>query len=195
MPKPGAEVQPLTAKFMAIHKALLDELEKRRATARAGGGEDKLEARRKKGVMTARDRLDALFQPGTFQECGHARRPRLPQFRHGGKSLPGDGVVTGTGMVDGRVVAAFSQDFTVGGGALGRIHSKKICDVMDYALKTGCPMIGFNDSGGARIQEGDRFALRPTARSFSATSSFPASCRKSPSSPARARAARLIRRP
>ena len=70
------------------------------------------------------------------------------------KSMPGDGVVTGTGIVDGRVVAAFSQDFTVGGGALGRTHSKKICDMMDYALKTGCPIIGFNDSGGARIQEG-----------------------------------------
>jgi propionyl-CoA carboxylase beta chain len=71
------------------------------------------------------------------------------------KSLPTDGVVTGTGLVDGRPVAAFSQDFTVGGGALGRIHSKKICDLMDYALRAGCPMVGFNDSGGARIQEGD----------------------------------------
>ena len=71
------------------------------------------------------------------------------------KSLPGDGVVTGTGLVDGRLVAAFSQDFTVSGGSLGRIHAKKICDMMDYALKVGCPIIGFNDSGGARIQEGD----------------------------------------
>jgi propionyl-CoA carboxylase beta chain len=71
------------------------------------------------------------------------------------KSLPGDGVITGTGIVDGRLIAAFSQDFTVSGGSLGRIHSKKICDLMDYALKVGCPMIGFNDSGGARIQEGD----------------------------------------
>lgn len=71
------------------------------------------------------------------------------------KSLPGDGVVTGTGLVDGRAVAAFSQDFTVGGGALGRIHAKKICDVMEHALKAGCPIVGFNDSGGARIQEGD----------------------------------------
>ena len=71
------------------------------------------------------------------------------------KELPGDGVITGTGIVDGRVMAAFSQDFTTGGGALGRIHSEKICDVMEYALKIGCPVIGFNDSGGARIQEGD----------------------------------------
>jgi propionyl-CoA carboxylase beta chain len=140
---------------MAIPKAALDELEKRRATARAGGGEDKMEARRKKGVMTARDRLAALFQPGTFQEWGMHAEHDCHHFGLEGKSLPGDGVVTGTGIVDGRVVAAFSQDFTVSGGSLGRIHSKKICDVMDYALKTGCPIIGFNDSGGARIQEGD----------------------------------------
>jgi propionyl-CoA carboxylase beta chain len=140
---------------MAIPKSALDELEKRRAAARAGGGEDKLEARRKKGVMTARDRLDSLFQPGTFQEWGLHAEHDCHNFGLEKKSLPGDGVVTGTGLVDGRAMAAFSQDFTVSGGSLGRIHAKKICDVMDYALKTGCPIIGFNDSGGARIQEGD----------------------------------------
>ncbi len=140
---------------MAIAKKFLEDLEKRRAAARAGGGADKLEARRKKGVMTARDRLDELFQPGTFQESGLHADHDCHHFGMEDKSLPGDGVVTGTGLVDGRVVAAFSQDFTVSGGSLGRIHSKKICDVMDYALKTGCPIIGFNDSGGARIQEGD----------------------------------------
>jgi propionyl-CoA carboxylase beta chain len=137
-----------------IQKALLEDLEKRRAAARAGGGNDKLEARRKKGVMTARDRLQALFQTGTFQESGLHAQHDCHNFGMEEKSMPADGVVTGTGIVDGRVVAAFSQDFTVGGGALGRIHSKKICDLMDYALKTGCPLIGFNDSGGARIQEG-----------------------------------------
>jgi propionyl-CoA carboxylase beta chain len=137
-----------------IQKALLADLEKRRATARAGGGQDKLDARRKKGVMTARDRLDGLFQPGTFQEIGLHAEHDCHNFGLEDKSLPADGVVTGTGIIDGRVVAAFSQDFTVGGGALGRIHSRKICDLMDYALKTGCPTIGFNDSGGARIQEG-----------------------------------------
>ncbi len=137
-----------------IQKALLEDLEKRRATARAGGGQDKLDARRKKGVMTARDRLDALFQPGTFQEIGLHAEHDCHNFGLEEKPMPADGVVTGTGIVDGRVIAAFSQDFTVGGGALGRIHSRKICDLMDYALKTGCPMIGFNDSGGARIQEG-----------------------------------------
>jgi propionyl-CoA carboxylase beta chain len=140
---------------MAIQKALLEELEKRRAAARAGGGVDKLEARRKKGVMTARDRIAEMFQAGTFQEWGLHADHDCHHFGLEEKILPGDGVVTGTGIVDGRVVAAFSQDFTVSGGSLGRIHSKKICDVMDYALKTGCPIIGFNDSGGARIQEGD----------------------------------------
>jgi propionyl-CoA carboxylase beta chain len=139
---------------MSALKKLLIDLEKRRATARAGGGQDKLDARRKKGVMTARDRLDALFQPGTFQESGLHAGHDCHNFDMQDKTMPADGVVTGTGLVEGRVVAAFSQDFTVGGGALGRVHSKKICDVMDYALKTGCPVVGFNDSGGARIQEG-----------------------------------------
>ena len=141
--------------FMAIPKELIDDLEKRRAKARAGGGEDKLEARRKKGVMTARDRLAELFQNGTFSEWGIHADHDCHHFGLEDKSLPGDGVVTGTGVVDGKVVAGFSQDFTVSGGSLGRIHSKKICDVMDYALRIGCPMVGFNDSGGARIQEGD----------------------------------------
>ena len=140
---------------MAIKKALLDELEKKRALARAGGGEDKLKARRDKGLMTARDRLDEMFQTGTFQEAGMHADHDCHNFGLEKKSLPGDGVVTGTGLVDGRTVAAFSQDFTVGGGALGRIHAKKLCDLMDYALKAGCPVVGFNDSGGARIQEGD----------------------------------------
>ncbi|MFO1500538.1 MAG: acyl-CoA carboxylase subunit beta [Verrucomicrobiota bacterium] len=140
---------------MPISKAFLDQLEQRRAEARAGGGEDKLEARRKKGVMTARDRLHELFQPGTMQEWGMHAGHDCHNFGLEKKSLPGDGVVTATGLVDGRLTAAFSQDFTVSGGSLGRIHSKKICDLMDYALKVGCPIIGFNDSGGARIQEGD----------------------------------------
>src|SRR5690242_19820725 len=140
---------------MPILKSALEELERRRTLARAGGGEDKLEARRKKGVMTARDRLKELFQAGTFQEWGLHADHDCHHFGLEKKSLPGDGVVSGTGIVDGRLVAAFSQDFTVSGGSLGRIHAKKICDLMDYALKVGCPVLAFNDSGGARIQEGD----------------------------------------
>lgn len=140
---------------MAISKTLVEDLEKRRAAARAGGGEDKLEARRKKGVMTARDRVNGLFQPGTFLEQGLHASHDCHNFGMEKKALPGDGVITGTGIVDGRLVAAFSQDFTVSGGSLGRIHARKICDMMEYAMKVGCPIIGFNDSGGARIQEGD----------------------------------------
>jgi len=140
---------------MAIKQSFLDELEKRRAAAKIGGGEDKLAARRKKGIMTARDRLAELFQAGTFQEWGLHADHDCKNFGLEDKVYLTDGVVTGTGLVDGRVIASFSQDFTVCGGSLGRIHAKKICDVMDYALKVGCPIIGFNDSGGARIQEGD----------------------------------------
>ena len=140
---------------MAIAQSFLDNLEKRRAVARAGGGEEKLEARRKKGLMTARERLTELFQAGTFQEWGMHADHDCEHFGMADKVLPGDGVVTGTGMVDGRPIAAFSQDFTVSGGSLGRVHAKKICNLMDHAMKTGCPVIAINDSGGARIQEGD----------------------------------------
>jgi propionyl-CoA carboxylase beta chain len=139
---------------MAISKALLDQLEEKRRSACAAGGDEKLAARRKKGLMTARDRLAALFQEDTFMEWGLHAQHDCHHFGMEGRPMPGDGVITGVGYVDGRPVAAFSQDFTVGGGALGRIHSKKICDLMDYAQKAGIPLIGINDSGGARIQEG-----------------------------------------
>ncbi|HVV71834.1 MAG TPA: carboxyl transferase domain-containing protein, partial [Verrucomicrobiae bacterium] len=98
---------------MAIPKAVLEDLEKRRAAARAGGGTEKQEARRKKGLMTARERIEALYQPGTFQEWGMHANHDCHHFGMEDKTMPGDGVVTGTGIVDGRVVAAFSQDFTV----------------------------------------------------------------------------------
>jgi propionyl-CoA carboxylase beta chain len=140
---------------MPISKALLNELEQKRRAAYAAGGEEKLAERRKKSLLTARDRLAVLFQENTFMEWGLHAQHDCHQFGMEGKSMPGDGVITGVGYVDGRPVAAFSQDFTVGGGALGRIHSKKICDIMDYAQKAGIPLIGINDSGGARIQEGD----------------------------------------
>ncbi|MBI5690871.1 MAG: acyl-CoA carboxylase subunit beta [Verrucomicrobia bacterium] len=140
---------------MAISTTLLNELSGRRQTALAAGGEDKLKARAEKGLMNARERLVALFQPNTFMEWGMHADHDCHDFGLEGKSFPGDGVVTGVGYVDGRPMAAFSHDFTVGGGALGRIHSKKICDLMDYAMKAGMPVLGINDSGGARIQEGD----------------------------------------
>ena len=139
---------------MPLDKALLDDLNKRRKKIKAGGGEEKLEARRKKGLLTARDRLDVLFEENTFQEFGmHAEHTGI-NFGLDKKYMPADGVVTGTGYIDGRPVAAYSQDFTVAGGSLGNIHAQKICNVMEYAVKAGMPIIGINDSGGARIQEG-----------------------------------------
>ena len=140
---------------MAIDPNLLKELADRRNAARLGGGPDKLEARRKKGVMTARDRLDALYTPGTFMEWGLHAAHDCHNFGMQDKELPCDGIVSGVGQVDGRPVAAFSQDFTVGGGSLGAVHAQKIANLMEYALKIGCPVVGINDSGGARIQEGD----------------------------------------
>jgi propionyl-CoA carboxylase beta chain len=140
---------------MAIAPNLLEELRKRREAALVGGGADKLAERKKKGLLSARERIDALFQPGTFLESGMHAEHDCHHFGLEKKSFPGDGVVTGVGYIEGRPVAVFSHDFTVGGGALGRIHSKKVCDLMDYAMQSGMPVIGINDSGGARIQEGD----------------------------------------
>jgi propionyl-CoA carboxylase beta chain len=133
----------------------MQEFQRRRTAALAGGGDDKVAERHKKGLLSARERVEALFQPGTFLESGLHAEHTCRDFGMDGKSMPGDGVITGTGYVDGRPVATFSQDFTVGGGALGRIHAKKICDLLEYAMEAGMPVIGINDSGGARIQEGD----------------------------------------
>jgi propionyl-CoA carboxylase beta chain len=139
---------------MPIQPKLLEKLAAHRREAELGGGEDKIAERHAKGLLTARERLLQLFQPGTFQETGLHAQHACEHFGMRDKKLPADGVVTGVGYVDGRPVAAFSQDFTVGGGALGRIHARKICDLMDYAAKAGIPFLGINDSGGARIQEG-----------------------------------------
>jgi propionyl-CoA carboxylase beta chain len=140
---------------MPISAELLDKLAASRALALAGGGQDKIDARHQKGLMSARERLLALFEHGTFMEFGMHAQHQCHDFGMSDKSFPGDGVVTGVGYIEGRPVAAYSQDFTVGGGALGRIHAKKICDLMEYAQQSGMPVIGINDSGGARIQEGD----------------------------------------
>jgi acetyl-CoA carboxylase carboxyltransferase component len=120
----------------------------------AGGGEDKMKARHAKGILTARERLDRLFQEDTFQEIGLHIRHKARNFGLDGKDLPGDGVVVGTGYVAGRTVAAFSQDFTVAAGSLGLAHAKKIVKVMTTAQRMGVPLVAFKDSGGARIQEG-----------------------------------------
>ncbi|HCF56467.1 MAG TPA: methylmalonyl-CoA carboxyltransferase, partial [Myxococcales bacterium] len=139
---------------MTIPKELLENLEKRREEARFAGGEKKIAARHAKGLMTARERVEALCQENTFQEMGLFAHHQVHDFGMDKKRMPTDGVVTGVGLVEGKPVAVFSQDFMVGGGALGKMHAGKIAGVMEYALKTGMPVVGFNDSGGARIQEG-----------------------------------------
>jgi len=139
---------------MPISKDLLETLRNKRDEALAGGGTDKLKKQRDRGLLTARDRLDALFSAGTFLEIGLHAQHQTRHFGMESKVLPGDGVITGVGYVDGRPVSAFSQDFTVAGGSLGMVHAAKICEAMDFAERTGMPVVGFNDSGGARIQEG-----------------------------------------
>jgi propionyl-CoA carboxylase beta chain len=131
-----------------------EALEAMRAEALLGGGADKLAAQHKRGKLTARERIDLLLDPGSFEELDAFVKHRCIDFGMSEKKVLGDGVVTGHGTVDGRRVFVFSQDFTVFGGSLSGAYAKKICKVMDMALKMGAPVIGLNDSGGARIQEG-----------------------------------------
>jgi methylmalonyl-CoA carboxyltransferase 12S subunit len=130
------------------------ELEDKRAHLKDGGGKDRLEKQRKTGKLTARERVDRLVDSGTFQEIGLFAKHRATLFGMADKELPADGVVTGCGTVDGRLIHLASQDFTVGGGAAGETHSEKIAEMMRYSLKTGSPFVFINDSGGARVQEG-----------------------------------------
>ena len=138
---------------MSIRKELLQDLAERRGRLRQGGGASRHKKRRAQGLLSARERLDIFFDADTFQEWGLHVAHACHDFGMEKKVLPCDGVVTGVGRVNGRPVAAFSQDATVGGGALGQRHAKKICDIMDYALEGGMPLVTVNDSGGARIQE------------------------------------------
>ena len=139
---------------MAISEKLLKELEERRSIAKLGGGQAKLDKRKDRGLLTARERVDALFELNTFQEMGMHADHSCTNFGMEKRKMPGDGVVTGIGYVEDRPVAVFAHDFTVGGAALGRIQAKKVCQLMKYAGEAGMPVIGINDSGGARIQEG-----------------------------------------
>lgn len=129
-------------------------LEKKRSTARLGGGTKRIETQHKKGKLTARERLEVLLDPDSFEETGMFVEHRCNNFGMEDKQFPGDGVVTGHGTINGRLVFAYSQDFTVLGGSLGEYHAKKICNLIKCAIKTRAPVIGINDSGGARIQEG-----------------------------------------
>src|ERR671918_473355 len=132
----------------------LELLQQKRAEAEVGGGADRIRAQHEKGKMTARERLDVLLDPGTFVELDRFVTHRATDFGLADQKVLGDGVVTGHGRVEGRLVYVFSQYFTVFGGSLSEAHAEKICKVMDLAVRNGAPIVGLNDSGGARIQEG-----------------------------------------
>ncbi|HUG66230.1 MAG TPA: acyl-CoA carboxylase subunit beta [Pirellulaceae bacterium] len=133
---------------------IVRQLEEKRAAAEMGGGQPRIDAQHNKGKLTARERIELLLDPESFEEWDMFVEHRCTDFGMDRQSVPGDGVVTGYGTVNGRVVFVFSQDFTVFGGSLSEAHAEKICKVMDHAIKVGAPVIGINDSGGARIQEG-----------------------------------------
>jgi len=137
---------------MNINKS--EDLRERKEKIQLGGGEARIQKQHEKGKLTARERLALLFDEGTFVELDAFVKHRCVNFGMEKKEIPGEGVVTGYGQVDGRLVYAFAQDFTVIGGSLGEMHAQKICKVQDNALKVGAPLVGINDSGGARIQEG-----------------------------------------
>src|SRR3989475_2579818 len=132
----------------------LEELQRKRAEAEQGGGAERVQAQHEKGKMTARERLDVLLDPGTFMELDRFVTHRATDFGLAEQKFLGDGVVTGWGRIDGRLVYVFAQDFTVFGGSLSEAHAEKICKVMDLAVRNGAPIVGLSDSGGARIQEG-----------------------------------------
>ena len=132
----------------------IGSLKQKRAEALLGGGQARIESQHKKGKLTARERLHFLMDEGSFQEIGMLVSHRSMDFGMEKEKYPGDGVVTGYGTINGRLVYVFSQDFTVFGGSLSETHAEKICKIMDLAMKNGAPVVGLNDSGGARIQEG-----------------------------------------
>tara|TARA_R110002096_G_scaffold428927_1_gene641280 strand:- start:110599 stop:112131 length:1533 start_codon:yes stop_codon:yes gene_type:complete len=133
---------------------ILDKLEERRQSARAGGGEKRIAAQHAKGKLTARERIELLVDPDSFEEYDMFKEHRSIDFGMENSKIAGDGVVIGSGTVNGRLIFVYSQDFTVFGGSLSETHAEKICKIMDMAMKNGAPVIGINDSGGARIQEG-----------------------------------------
>ncbi len=133
---------------------VIKELEKKREAAALGGGQRRIDVQHSRGKLTARERIELLLDEDSFEEWDTFVEHRCIDFGMADKTVPGDGVVTGTGTLNGRLVFVFSQDFTVFGGSLSEAHAEKICKLMDQAMKVGAPVIGLNDSGGARIQEG-----------------------------------------
>ena len=135
-------------------KDILQELDSRRDVARKGGGEKRIDAQHARGKLTARERIELLLDEDSFEEFDMFVTHRCTDFGMENQKPAGDGVVTGWGTINGRMVYVFSQDFTVFGGSLSETHAQKICKIMDMAMQNGAPVIGLNDSGGARIQEG-----------------------------------------
>lgn len=137
-----------------MNQTKIEQLRARKAQTRLGGGAERIEAQHKKGKLTARERIDLLLDKNSFHETDAFVVHRTTDFGLDKQKYPADSVVTGWGTIEGRLVYVFSQDFTVLGGSLGEVHAEKVCKIMDMALKNGAPLIGLNDSGGARIQEG-----------------------------------------
>jgi propionyl-CoA carboxylase beta chain len=133
---------------------IVRQLEEKRSAAKLGGGQRRIDAQHAKGKLTARERVELLLDEGSFEEWDMFVEHRCADFDMADQKIPSDGVVTGYGTINGRLVFVFSQDFTVFGGSLSEAHAEKICKIMDQAMKVGAPIIGLNDSGGARIQEG-----------------------------------------
>src|ERR1700730_10216164 len=153
-------------------KEILDILEERRAGAKLGGGEKRIEAQHARGKLTARERIEILLDKGSFEELDMFVEHRSHEFGMERTKIPGDGVVTGWGTVNGRAVFLFSKDFTVFGGSLSETHAQKIIKVQDMAMRARAPIVGLFDAGGARRQASPRSAA--TGRFFAATSSPPA---------------------
>jgi propionyl-CoA carboxylase beta chain len=174
-------------------KDILEQLETRRGEARLGGGQARIDAQHGKGKLTARERIDVLLDEGSFEEYDMFVTHRCVDFGMEKSKPRGDGVVTGWGTINGRMVYVFSQDFTVLGGSVSETHAAKICKIMDMAMQNGAPVIGINDSGGARIQEGVA-SLAAYGEVFQRNIEASAWCRRSPSSWGPVRAARSIRR-
>ena len=139
---------------MSIQLQKIQELIKKRETARLGGGQKRIDAQHEKGKQTARERIEMLVDPGSFEEYDMFLIHRCTNFGTDKNHPYGDGVVTGSATIGGRLVYLFAQDFTVSGGSLSITMAQKICKIMDEAMRVGAPVIGLNDSGGARIQEG-----------------------------------------
>jgi propionyl-CoA carboxylase beta chain len=149
-----AGVDQFKPTIVSLKNAFRERLAEAKHEALVGGGHKRIHAQHKKGKLTARERLELLLDAGSFREYDMLKTHRCDEFGMEKEKYYGDGVVTGHGLIHGRKVFVFSQDFTVFGGSLSETHAQKICKVMDMAMRTGAPVIGLNDSGGARIQEG-----------------------------------------